>query len=91
MFDNLFREDSPGENTATSSLLFGVGAIIMTATYVGALAGAGFSIVALGLGLKYLKDEEIEQQPKAERMAKGGAVMGVCALLLSVVFLLLQA
>ncbi|MEE9414348.1 MAG: hypothetical protein V3V01_03615 [Acidimicrobiales bacterium] len=87
----LFHEDQPGENSAVSSLMFGVGSLIMTATLVGALGGAGFGIVAMGLGLKYLKDDEIEQVAKLERMARGGIVIGGFAVLASVTILLIQA
>lgn len=90
-FPSLFQEDNPGENTATTALLFGVAAVLMTASWVAALAGAGISIAAMGLGLKYINDEEIEQTPKFERMARAGVVMGGFSLLASVVILLIQA
>lgn len=90
-FPSLFREDNPGENTATTALMFGVAAVLMTASWVAALAGAGFSIAAMGLGLKYIKDEDIEQTAKFERMARAGLVMGGFSLLASVVILLVQA
>ncbi len=90
-FPSPFHEENPGDNTAMTSLLFGVAAILMTATWVAALAGAGFSIAALGLGLKYLKDEDFVQTPRFERMARGGMVMGFFALLASVAILLIQA
>ncbi len=90
MLKDLFNEDQPGENAATSALMFGVGALIMTATLVGALAGAGFGVVAMGIGLNYFRDEEFVRSPKFERMAKAGIILGAVSIVASIAILLIR-